>query len=71
MIDRRPYRRCRAILVRGIHQIALWVVASDRTLAFGGGYAWRWAIYALEVGDHPPTGMAPTLEAAQAAFKAA
>ena len=42
-----------------------------RTLAFGGGYAWRWAIYALEVGDHPPTGMAPTLEAAQAAFKVA
>jgi hypothetical protein len=42
-----------------------------RTIAVGGGEAWRWTIYAIVVGDHPPAGTAPTREAAQAAFKAA
>jgi hypothetical protein len=42
-----------------------------RTIAVGGGEAWRWTVYAIVVGNHPPTGQAPTQEAAQAAFKAA
>jgi hypothetical protein len=37
-----------------------------RTVAVGGGHAWNWTVY-----PRGPTGRAPTLEAAQAAFKAA
>ena len=40
-----------------------------RTIAVGGGHVWRWTVYCVMVGDHPPAGMAPTREAA--AFKAA
>jgi hypothetical protein len=42
-----------------------------RTEAVGGGYAWRWSVYGIAVTNHPPAGQAPTLAAAQAAFKAA
>jgi hypothetical protein len=42
-----------------------------RTHAVGGGHVWRWTVYCIAVGDHPPTGAAPTREAAQAALKAA
>ena len=37
-----------------------------RTVAVGGGYAWNWTVY-----YRGPAGCAPTLEAAQTAFKAA
>jgi hypothetical protein len=37
-----------------------------RGLAVGGGHAWNWTVY-----PRGPTGRAPTLESAQAAFKAA
>jgi len=42
-----------------------------RTLAVGGGHAWNWTVYGIAVKSPPSAGHAPTLEAAQAAFKAA
>jgi hypothetical protein len=42
-----------------------------RTLAVGGGYAWRWTVYGIAVWNSPPAGMEPTREDAMAAFKAA
>ena len=42
-----------------------------RTIAVGGGEAWNWTVYGIAVTNHPPAGQAPTLGAAQAAFKAA
>jgi hypothetical protein len=42
-----------------------------RTVAVGGGHAWNWTVYGIAVKSRPTAGRAPTLEAAQAAFKAA
>jgi hypothetical protein len=36
-----------------------------------GDTAWTWTVYSLAVHGKPPAGMAPTREAAMAAFKAA
>jgi hypothetical protein len=37
----------------------------------GRGHAWNWTVYGIAVKSPPLAGRAPTLEAAQAAFKAA
>jgi hypothetical protein len=42
-----------------------------RTIAVGGGEAWKWTVYVIAVTNHPPAGQSPTREAAQAALKAA
>jgi hypothetical protein len=42
-----------------------------RTIAVGGGHAWRWSVYGIAVTNRPPDGLERTREKAMAAFKAA
>jgi hypothetical protein len=42
-----------------------------RTIAIGGGHAWKWSVYGMATYDKPPDGLEPTREKAMAAFKAA
>jgi hypothetical protein len=42
-----------------------------RTITIGGSEAWRWSVYGIAGTNYPRAGLAPTREAAQAAFKAA
>jgi hypothetical protein len=38
-----------------------------RTVAVGGGHAWRWTVYGIATYDKPPAGLEQTREKAMAA----